>query len=318
MVEIHLNRDQDICNRDLLLQHRQLKFQDHASLTFTRHVSKTKSCLIHSFQPSARQTALHFILNGQVSFNQNGNTPAAQIQGDKCQLMLIQPYQTTQCIQAQRDFMMASFYIDLDYFISVVNVALEALPQKFQTAIYKNVCSCNNYSWMPQAYYLVSQILSFEKPQFDSRIFLESKMLELISLLLEGEKCDYYSNITISGSDLDKIRYAHDILVSDLAHTPSLNELARQIGTNEFIVKKGFRQCYGKPVYQYVMQKRMELAVRYLMDTDLPISAIALCVGYEDPSAFSRAFKKTFQFQPNMVRYPKDLQNKYSVSAYSE
>lgn len=289
-----------IDEKGLQVKHTKHSLNNSAFVALTRSFSQHQIVLQDSFQYDHRYAAMHFIFNGRTIFTQNGLVPPADFSGDKCNLMLIQPNPTSQTISAKGNFAMASFYIELSYFIKLLNLAIEALPEKFQRAIYKNVCSCNNFRWSPQAYYIINQLLNVNIET--SKLFMESKMLELIAVLLETEHCDYYSNITLSKSDIEKIYYVHEYLLTDISRCYTLDQLARKAGTNEFVLKKGFREIFGKPVYQYLLQRRMEKAMDLLLSTHLPVREIAMLVGYEDASAFTRAFKRVFSLLPAMVR----------------
>ncbi|QQS28959.1 MAG: helix-turn-helix transcriptional regulator [Sphingobacteriales bacterium] len=299
---IQLRDNTNIDRNGLRVRHENFQIGSSASITLTKSCSYEKVILEHSFHSDMRKAALHFIFNGQTSFTQGDSVPPANFGGDKCNLMIIQPNPTVQKLTAKGDVLMASFYIELSRFISLLDIAIEALPEKFQRAIYKNVCSCNNFKWTPRAYYAVSQLLNVNDQTTSSKLFMESKMLELIAILLETEHCDYYSNITITKSDIDKIYFVQGRILSDLSSCFTHEQLARLAGTNEFVLKKGFREVFGKPVYQYLLQKRMEKAMDLLLTTHMQVSEIALLVGYEDASAFIRAFKRVFNTLPMMVR----------------
>lgn len=288
--------------QELQISHNLYYLDNSACLSLTKSFSTETITLKRNFMCQQRQAAMHFIFNGQSAFSQNDHVPTALIGGDMCNLMLVQPYDTEQSITHKGDFMMASFYIDLDRFIELLNVSMEALPEKFQKAVYKNVCSCNNFRWSPHAYYVVSQLLSVKTDATSAALFMESKMLELITVLLETEHCDYYSNITLSKADRNKVKLIHEILLKDLSACHTLQQLSKQAGTNEFVLKKGFREMFGKPVYQYLTQKRMEKAMHLLSTTHHQVNEIALMVGYEDASAFTRAFKKVFHLLPVQAR----------------
>jgi AraC-like DNA-binding protein len=79
---------------------------------------------------------------------------------------------------------------------------------------------------------------------------------------------------------------------------PSLHELAAMVGTNECTLKKAFKQEFGTTVFQYLFDYRMDLAVRYLLDTSLPIAEIGLKLGYDYPSHFCTAFKRKYGMSP--------------------
>ena len=63
------------------------------------------------------------------------------------------------------------------------------------------------------------------------------------------------------------------------------------ISSNEFKLKQGFRLLYNNTVYGVLSEYRMEKAKQYLLDTQMPVSEIALQIGFEHQSSFCKAFK---------------------------
>ncbi|HEX5787122.1 MAG TPA: AraC family transcriptional regulator [Woeseiaceae bacterium] len=90
----------------------------------------------------------------------------------------------------------------------------------------------------------------------------------------------------------DKIRRARAILSVDYADPPPLPELAQQLGISETRLKSGFKSMHGTSVMQFCIEKRIEAARLLLRDNRHSISEIGSIVGYEDHSAFSRAFRR--------------------------
>ena len=62
------------------------------------------------------------------------------------------------------------------------------------------------------------------------------------------------------------------------------------------------RQLSGASFVQFVNRIRAEKARQLLTDTDMPISAIAFEVGFEELSTFYRAFRKHLRISPRAVR----------------
>lgn len=95
------------------------------------------------------------------------------------------------------------------------------------------------------------------------RIYLESKILELIALRLqqdiEGE-ATRESNHPIKKDVIEKIYYAKEILEYRLDNPPSVLELAQLVELNHHQLKQGFHQVLGKTVFGYLHQFRMQQA----------------------------------------------------------
>lgn len=100
-----------------------------------------------------------------------------------------------------------------------------------------------------------------------------------------------------------KIRKARTILNMEYANPPALPTLAQQLGISETQLKSGFKTLHGTTVMQYSIGKRMEAAKLLLRENRHSISEIADIVGYEDHSAFSRAFRRLNDCSPKEWRY---------------
>jgi AraC-like DNA-binding protein len=90
----------------------------------------------------------------------------------------------------------------------------------------------------------------------------------------------------------EKIRKARAILSSEYANPPALPVLARQLGISETRLKSGFKAMIGTTVMQYCIDRRIEAAKLLLKENRHSISEVGEIVGYEDHSAFSRAFRR--------------------------
>jgi AraC-like DNA-binding protein len=98
--------------------------------------------------------------------------------------------------------------------------------------------------------------------------------------------------------DGEKIRRARTILGMKYANPPPLPDLARQLGISETRLKSGFKTMNGTTVMQYCIHKRIEAARFLLKENHHSISEIGNIVGYEDHSAFSRAFRRHCGYSP--------------------
>jgi AraC-like DNA-binding protein len=92
--------------------------------------------------------------------------------------------------------------------------------------------------------------------------------------------------------DGEKIRRARAILGMEYANPPPLPKLAQQLGISETRLKSGFKTMNGTTVMQYCITRRIEAAKLLLRENRHSIAEIASIVGYEDHSAFSRAFRR--------------------------
>jgi len=132
------------------------------------------------------------------------------------------------------------------------------------------------------------------------RIYLESKVYELIALLYEG--INNKPRIRLNKSDRDKIHQAAYLIKENLEKPLTILDLAKQVGINQTKLKEGFKEVFGNTIFGYLQQIRMNEARRYLLNTDLSIQQIGNLLGYQNMSNFSAAFKKFNGISPLKIR----------------
>src|ERR1700733_8096845 len=82
------------------------------------------------------------------------------------------------------------------------------------------------------------------------------------------------------------------------AHHWTLQMLAERAGMSRTIFAARFKETVGSSVMDYLSRWRMLLAGDKLKNSSHPISSIALSLGYESESAFSKAFKRCMGCSP--------------------
>nr|WP_240343842.1 AraC family transcriptional regulator [Paenibacillus sp. SYP-B3998] len=83
---------------------------------------------------------------------------------------------------------------------------------------------------------------------------------------------------------------------------PSLIELSRIVGLNDYKLKIGFKDEYGKSAFSYLRDKRMEKAFSLLQSGAISVSRVSVMVGYANFSHFAEAFRKQFGVRPSEVK----------------
>lgn len=82
----------------------------------------------------------------------------------------------------------------------------------------------------------------------------------------------------------------------------TLDELSEVACLSSSHLEHLFHTSVGVSPLQYVRRYRLDVAMRLLEETDLPVSAVAAKVGYGDPFYFSRAFRQAEGMSPSHYR----------------
>ncbi|MHC5828351.1 MAG: helix-turn-helix transcriptional regulator, partial [Nostoc sp.] len=118
----------------------------------------------------------------------------------------------------------------------------------------------------------VQQILQCPYQGVTKRMYLESKVWELVALIIQQEIQIHQGSLEIyalRASEVDRVYHAKEILLKHHDNPPSLIQLARQAGLNDRKLKQGFRQVFGTTVFGYLHQYRMELAHKLLIQGNM-------------------------------------------------
>jgi AraC-like DNA-binding protein len=83
---------------------------------------------------------------------------------------------------------------------------------------------------------------------------------------------------------------------------PPQKELAKEFALSESTLKRHFKAVYGKTMYDYYLEKKMELAKLLLMERKTSVSETAYRLGYEKVSAFICMFKKYHKILPGSLK----------------
>ncbi|UCD61209.1 MAG: helix-turn-helix transcriptional regulator [Flavobacteriaceae bacterium] len=134
-------------------------------------------------------------------------------------------------------------------------------------------------------------------------LFLRSQVTELLAhFFAKVSDSAVDKNKTIKDTDREKLYEAKEILTKNMETPPSIAELSRLIGLNDFKLKKNFKELFGFPVYKYLQNERLIKAHELLSSKEVTIQEAAWSVGYESLSSFSNAFIKKYGFRPSEVK----------------
>ncbi|MEM1241265.1 MAG: AraC family transcriptional regulator [Cyanobacteria bacterium P01_H01_bin.26] len=140
---------------------------------------------------------------------------------------------------------------------------------------------------------LIGQILGCPYSGSARRCYLKQKVIELVDLRL-----DAITHPRLPFDELNHVYQAATMLRENLTNPPTVETLARQIGTNRLKINQGFHQVYGTTPYRYLRDYRLIQAKQLLLTSELSIDQVATAVGYSSRSRFATAFRKYIGINP--------------------
>lgn len=165
----------------------------------------------------------------------------------------------------------------------------------------------------PELLLVLNQIKNYQGRGMPAKLYYESKLQEVISLVLEkskelGREGGRAKTLprSVSREDLRALAAVAAYLDGHLATAVSLEQLARIACMSTAKLKYSFKTVYRCSIQQYIQNKRIGQAEHLLLTTELSISQIARSVGYQKPGSFSELFKRHTGLTP--MEYRKSAQ----------
>ncbi|MCP1676430.1 transcriptional regulator GlxA family with amidase domain [Natronocella acetinitrilica] len=149
-------------------------------------------------------------------------------------------------------------------------------------------------SWQDLALFLIARLVGLERA-------LQVAKLYLIDWHHVGQQP--YALLTRHVQTEDAtIARCQQWLVEHYDQAHPVAEMTRISGLSERSFKRRFRQATGLSPMVYVQNLRLEEAKQSLESSDEPVELVAVAVGYEDASFFSRLFRQRVGLTPAQYR----------------
>ncbi len=121
---------------------------------------------------------------------------------------------------------------------------------------------------------------------------------EIIYRLLRGEQGARLSHLLVSEGDAQRISKAVEQLRENLDQPLKIENMARDLGMSVSGFHYHFKSVTAMSPVQFQKQMRLQEARRMMLGEHLDVASASSRVGYEDPSYFSREYKKMFGAPP--------------------
>jgi transcriptional regulator GlxA family with amidase domain len=95
---------------------------------------------------------------------------------------------------------------------------------------------------------------------------------------------------------------AVEIIAAEYWRPIRIEEISRRVATSPRQLQRVFADIGGRGFRAHLRAVRMARAMELLATSHLPVKEIGTRVGYDDPSQFSKAFKRTHGMSPSQMR----------------
>ena len=128
-------------------------------------------------------------------------------------------------------------------------------------------------------------------------------LCETIRQFRSGELAPLTPEGLLSLADTRRVIAARRMIDERANEKLTLDLIARACGLNRSKLTRGFKEMFDVTVAQAIAERRLDLARRMLLTTDLPVSSIGYESGYLNNASFTRAFGRRFGRSPSDFRH---------------
>lgn len=145
-------------------------------------------------------------------------------------------------------------------------------------------------------------LLKHQKSGELKQLMLHAQVLSILAAELEALCAEYSEKAPAScAKDLKLAEAIRAVFLQEFKNPPSLAQLAKRLGTNQFKLRQVCHQCFNTTPYGLLAEIRMQIAYKMLATRQYQVGVVADFVGFGHASNFSAAFVKFFGVSPKSM-----------------
>lgn len=240
----------------------------------------------------------HFNVKGKGKFIFNNGNYALDLNEEKSLLLYNPQKELPMHLEIAPKSWIISALISIKKLHTLFSSEAEYIPFLSQENLEKKYYGEENIS--PSMAIVLNQIFHYNQNSSIKNLYLKGKAYELLSLFFNknedpnAENCPFL----VDEENVLKIKRAKEIVISNMAEPPGLQELADKVGITLKKLKAGFKEIYGDSVYGFLFDHKMEYARKLLDSGTYNVNEVGLKIGYSTSSHFIAAFKKKYGITP--------------------
>ena len=133
----------------------------------------------------------------------------------------------------------------------------------------------------------------------EMKLFAPPVIREIIYRLLKGKQSERLSYLVAAEGDTRRISKAVNQIREHIDQPLKIEDTARELGMSVSSFHAHFKSVTAMSPLQFQKQIRLQEARRLMLGENMDVASASFRVGFEDPSYFSREYKKLFGIPPH-------------------
>jgi len=104
----------------------------------------------------------------------------------------------------------------------------------------------------------------------------------------------------------EQMMCAERMIMQNLKEAVQIETIARELNMSTSSLFRQFKLLYGKSIYEYYVEKKIELGKQMILEENMTIKEIAEMLGYKQPSSFIETFTKQYGYSPGSLKLLKE------------
>ena len=152
---------------------------------------------------------------------------------------------------------------------------------------------------------LFERMYSYIGSDFLRKLYLEGMaylaLIKQLELYDDDQKEEREKSL-LRMSEMEKIKKAILYIEDNLIDTPSIPEIAKEVGLSTAKLQYGVKLLYQSSVSEYIQKTRLKVARNLILNTEYNMTEVAMRIGISSKSYFSKIFKENFGISPSTFR----------------
>ncbi len=134
-------------------------------------------------------------------------------------------------------------------------------------------------------------------------LFIRSRVYNLIVSFFSKVVNRKEANLVEKTVNYEQVVEAEKLIMQNLQAAPKIEAIARKVNMSISSLLRQFKLFYGKSIYEYYVEKKMEFAKKIILKGNITVKKMAEMLGYNQASPFIECFTKYHGYSPGTLKF---------------